>query len=82
MTRKLIRTRDDIPKHFESAAEEAAFWQSHELADEFIEAHIRPRGQSASAVLQSLRDQRAAEEATRLPPIPASSSSRQRVRKE
>jgi hypothetical protein len=61
MKRKLIRTKDDIPNHFDSSDEEAEFWETHELSDEFLRAHRLPRGQAYSPVLQEMRDKRAAE---------------------
>ena len=65
MGRKIIRTSDDIPKHFDSEEAEAEFWETHELSHEYWQAHRLPRGQAPYPALQALRDERAAAEAAK-----------------
>ncbi len=40
---RVISSEADLPRHFDSPAAEAEFWETHEFAPEFICAHRIPR---------------------------------------
>ena len=51
----IIRSMDEIPSHFPTEADEAAYWYTHELSDELLDLRVV---NEPPAWLQRLRSKR------------------------
>ena len=77
MRRKVIHTTDDVPRHFDNSDEEAKFWETHELSEEFIRSHRLPAGQAPYPAFEELRRRRAEQEAAQKQASASTTSKRQ-----